>query len=253
MQGLKSVCSIIAQSDPAASYHRLVDLLPDFDKDNDVAKLQAKYKEQVRALAFESSHLTSEQGKKPFVAHAYYCRTCHQKQYDFWESTKHASAYLVLFAKNQHFNPECIGCHSLGFEDPAGFSAIASPVVLDPPEKRKKGGTPYIEKLMGKVFSGEEKKSPLDSRVDPARYLKLKKRYHDEIHKLEAAGKIAKLYAGVQCEHCHGNRSGHPSPEVPTLKKVSETSCRTCHVSPNAPAFDPGSFAKVACPLSDKL
>ena len=112
-------------ADPATSYHRLVDLGTEYDKDNEVAKLQAKYKEQVRVLAVENSHVSSQsspdQAMKPYIAHAYYCRTCHQKQYDFWESTKHASAYLVLFAKNQHFNPECIGCHSLGFRDPAGL------------------------------------------------------------------------------------------------------------------------------------
>jgi hypothetical protein len=187
----------------------------------------------------------------PYVAHAYQCRGCHEPQYDFWAKTKHAAAYLVLFAKDAHFNWECIGCHSVGFEDPGGFSRIAHPIVLDDLTKDPKD-KPFVETLMKKVFGDELKKGPLDSRVQPARFEKLHRRYDEEIKKLEQAGQIKKLYIGVQCENCHGNRDEHVRLSVPGQKRVKESTCRTCHAPPNAPNFTADMIPKVACPLMVK-
>src|SRR5207253_680147 len=111
-----------------------------------------------------------------------------------------------LYAKNQHFDPECIGCHSLGFEQPGGFDKIAKPIVLEKPPKQAKGTT-FVEDLMKRVFKGD-KKGALDSRTDPARYAALKKRYHEQVHALEKKDNLKRIYIGVQCEHCHGNRAG---------------------------------------------
>lgn len=238
------------RAEPLKSDHRLVDLGKDLHADNEIDKLMAEYREKIRQLAVQDSASVGVSASSvKFVANPGQCRTCHQKQYDFWAKTKHASAYLVLFAKNQHFDPECIMCHSIGFEDPRGFRKIAEPIVLTGKPARK-AGSPFVETLMKKVFAVDTGKGALDSRTHPKRYAKLKKKYHDEVRKLEEAGKISNLYIGVQCEHCHGNRSGHPDPAVQTLKKVNETSCRSCHTPPNAPEFNPATMEKVACPLS---
>jgi len=242
-------------SEPLKSHHRLVDLGSEFDGDNEVSKMMEAHRHQVRALAVEHArHVSEPSAEKPFVAHPIHCRTCHEKQYDFWANTKHASAYLVLFAKNQHFDPECVSCHTLGFQSPGGFSRAAVPIIVKgAPKRETKGGEPFVEQLMKKIFR-EKPIKPLDSRLEPDRYAKLQRRYHQEIKKLEDREKIQNLYIGVQCEHCHGNRHGHPSPDVPTLKKVQEASCNQCHSPPNAHPFDSTTvkeaIKKVGCPLS---
>ncbi len=106
---------------------------------------------------------------------------------------------------------------------------------------------------MKTVFGPEIKNGPLDSRQQPARYEKLAKRYHTELKKLEDSGRIEKWYMGVQCEHCHGLRDGHPDPKVPTLKKVNVESCKTCHAPPNAAPFEAKMLQKVACPLVKRM
>jgi hypothetical protein len=233
---------------------RLVDLDKDLDQAGEISNLMSSYKDEVRDQALEESKKAiPSSADHPYVANPETCRGCHQKQYDWWVKTKHASAYLVLYAKNQHFDPECISCHSLGFQEPGGFSKIAQPFALTglPRGYRVDAQKPFVEQLMEKIFEKDPGKGPLDSRTQVKRYAVLKKRYHSEIKKLNADEKIEKIFIGVQCEHCHGNRNGHPDPNVPTVKKVSETTCRQCHVPPNAPNFDPKMIRVIGCPLSN--
>lgn len=225
----------------------LVDLGTDYDGKNQVTAMIDELRREIgsAAIAGLSDHYQATT-ERPFVAHATTCRGCHRAQYDFWAKTKHSSAYLVLFSKNQHFNPECIGCHSLGFQQPGGFEAIAKPVQVKP-GKNDKG--PFIESWMKLVFAEEIKKGPLDSRLQKERHAKLHRNYQRELMKLEAQKRVGKWYIGVQCEHCHGNRNGHPAGNVETVKKVTETACKQCHIPPNAPNFDPATIKQVACPL----
>lgn len=224
----------------------LLGLSKDWDLKNSTSKKMQKYYSDLKKLNAERviSKTKTASAEKPYVANPFVCRTCHEKQFNFWAGTKHASAYLVLYSKNQHFDPECIGCHSLGFESPLGFDLIARPIELK--TKEKKGAAPFVEQLMLKVFHNDAQK-PLDSRVEPERYKKLHSAYWEEVEK--AKDQMKKIFIGVQCEHCHGNRNGHPSGGVMTQKKVNLDTCVQCHRAPNAPEFDPKSITKVACPL----
>lgn len=230
--------------------HSLVELSRAFEKANPVRGWMEEYREQVRKIAIEKSgHAQPTTSATPYRAHPMDCRLCHQKQHDFWEGTKHASAYLVLYAKNQHFDPDCIGCHSLGYLESGGYQDIVTPIKLT--QEQKKGGTPFVEIIMKEVFAGDPGSGRLDSRLQPERYAVLQKRYTKAVHKLEEENLVKKIHIGVQCEHCHGNRHGHPGGGA-TVKKVSETSCLKCHAPPHARPYDKAMFAKVACPLSSK-
>lgn len=160
-----------------------------------------------------------------FTAHPMQCRKCHEKQYDFWESTKHASGYLALYVGNQHLDPECIGCHSLGYQHPGGFQKVRDTIV---------GEISSIEFLRSFEKSGGQ--------ADP-----LRKPYLEKIHQLEKDGKITRFYQGIQCEHCHGLRGIHPGGG--RSRKVDVTTCRSCHIPERSPHFSPTWVAKVACPL----
>jgi hypothetical protein len=230
---------------------KLVDLGRDWEKTTAVSRLIADYRKGRDRAEERGSASVAPAAPGAFVAHPASCRRCHAKQYAFWETTKHASAYLVLYAKDEHFNPECIGCHSLGFEKKGGYSSIVRPIVEVGEPPLKKGMTPLIEQIMKTVFAGDPGKGDLDSRVQPDRFAQLQHRYLDEIHRLEGAGKIERLYAGVQCEHCHGNLNGHPGNHR-AVAKVVEATCRGCHRPPEAPHFDFAMVKLVGCPAGSR-
>ncbi len=52
------------------------------------------------------------------------CKGCHTKIYDFVEGTKHVKAYETLREKERQFEPDCIGCHTTGFNKPGGFTNV---------------------------------------------------------------------------------------------------------------------------------
>ena len=244
----KGLANILWDSASKKIVREEVALGPEWQKPGRFAKAQSKYLESIRSLAVDKSGAFVVRPKGAFVAQAGVCRQCHEKQTAFWESTKHASAYLVLFSKNQHFDPECIGCHSVGYRDAAGFSDIASPIRLVGQPPRKKGEIPFVETFMKEVFEGD-KGGALDSRVQPERYASLKAKYHAKIRDWQTKGQLDSLHMGVQCEHCHGNRDGHPGPQFKKVGKVRAASCTKCHQPPHDNAFN---FAKkvkqVACP-----
>lgn len=224
----------------------IVELGKSWDKKpNAVTRLVAQETKKQHDKAVHGAEPAADQ--TAYVAHPYQCRQCHAKQYDFWESTKHASSYLPLYAKNQHFDPECITCHSLGFQQPGGFASITAPIQIVGAPKRKPGEKPFIEKMMEEVFAEDGKRRPLDSREEPARYAALKKRFHEKLHELERAQKVEHFYLGTQCEHCHGNMTGHPMRSVQPTKVVEKT-CRACHTTEQSPNFKWAWRGLVACP-----
>jgi hypothetical protein len=226
---------------------RLVDLGRDWDRENKVSQLVSAYKQKRHDAVLDEVPVrrAATRVSNAFVAHPESCRGCHAKQYDFWETTKHASAYLALYAKDEHFNPECIGCHSLGYGQKGGYSSIVAPIAIKGKPAFHKGTVPFIEKIMKSVFA--EDTGALDSRLQPERFSRLQHRYLDEIHRLETEGKVEHLYAGVQCENCHGNLNGHPADHRPVAKIVEKT-CRGCHRPPQAPGFNFEMVKIVGCP-----
>jgi len=78
------------------------------------AELKADYEKQVQLRT------QLEQGKSPYAG-AEKCRSCHLPEYQKWESTQHALAYEDLESVGKNFDPNCIGCHSVGFNKAGGF------------------------------------------------------------------------------------------------------------------------------------
>jgi hypothetical protein len=228
---------------------REVELTPKWAKANRATVLYEAYLKKTKEKALSTTGARkSEKVPGSFVAQAETCRSCHAKQHDFWETTKHASAYLVLFARNEHFNPECIACHSVGFGDPKGFNRITEPVRLVGQPERQKGEEPLVEKWMKEIFEDDSQKA-LDSRLEPERYQKLKKRYHSKVREWHSEGKLESLHMGVQCENCHGNRAGHPGPGFRKVGKVKEKTCTECHHPPHDESFQfKARLPLVACP-----
>ncbi|NDC25093.1 MAG: hypothetical protein EBZ49_13345, partial [Proteobacteria bacterium] len=201
--------------------HALHDLSKNFDQPNAVKSLMQEYYASLKQVGLQDS-ADLLPGKSSYVANPFVCKNCHQKQFDFWASTKHSSAFLVLYAKKQHYDPQCIGCHSLGFNVPEGFSQLSSAILLSP--QKKKG---FAEKLLEKTFSGD-REGALDSSENPARYRRLHERYWKEVRKLLGNAPNAKNFLGVQCEHCHQSRANHVQNQSRGASGVSLESCQQC-------------------------
>mgnify|MGYP000341799547 CR=1 FL=1 len=62
-------------------------------------------------------------GDSPFIGEAV-CQTCHAAQHKIWFDTQHALAYEKLEGVNKAFDPDCVKCHVVGFDQSGGFFDI---------------------------------------------------------------------------------------------------------------------------------
>ena len=62
----------------------------------------------------------TESGQSPYVGEEV-CAQCHAKQHEIWAATDHAVAYDDLERVNKAFDPNCLQCHVVGFEQKGGF------------------------------------------------------------------------------------------------------------------------------------
>jgi hypothetical protein len=53
------------------------------------------------------------------------CGSCHPDALEFYKGTKHAHAWATLTARGKECDLSCIGCHTLGYEQPGGFCRVA--------------------------------------------------------------------------------------------------------------------------------
>jgi peroxiredoxin len=49
------------------------------------------------------------------------CGVCHERQHETWQFTQHATAYDTLVKHGAEQDPECIGCHVVGYAKAGGF------------------------------------------------------------------------------------------------------------------------------------
>lgn len=78
------------------------------------AEVKADYLQRVAAKKKQQS------GKSPFVGESV-CQTCHEKQHKTWFDSQHAIAYEDLEDVGKAFDPACVKCHVVGFDQPGGF------------------------------------------------------------------------------------------------------------------------------------
>lgn len=78
------------------------------------ARVKADYLKRVEARKKLAT------GSGPFVGEAV-CQSCHAVQHKIWFDTQHAIAYEKLEEVNKAFDPDCVKCHVVGFDQPGGF------------------------------------------------------------------------------------------------------------------------------------
>ena len=105
----------IALTEEVADDTQIRELLQDFYKQvADDPQLQAGGERLFSHEALEQDALSGYVGSQA-------CATCHQKEFDQWAHTSHATAFNTLLTVGKQFYPECVSCHVTGFRYETGY------------------------------------------------------------------------------------------------------------------------------------
>ena len=102
--------------------HKIIQLPRSIEDDPLLTQQHQAYNDAVRAdymkrVAIRKKH---QSGESPFTGDEA-CESCHKQAYMIWQNSKHAHAYETLEKVGKAYDPECIGCHSVGFDQSGGF------------------------------------------------------------------------------------------------------------------------------------
>jgi 2',3'-cyclic-nucleotide 2'-phosphodiesterase (5'-nucleotidase family) len=102
------------------SHNALVPLGDEIANDPKVKALIAGYNDKIADMYGGSTE------NKPAAANVALrltaCEACHGDQVKRWKTTDHAKAYETLVKKSKQFDPKCLACHTVRFEQPEGFN-----------------------------------------------------------------------------------------------------------------------------------
>jgi hypothetical protein len=155
------------------------------------------------------------------------CTDCHKPQVAFWQGTAHALAWQTLTAKGADNDPSCVGCHSLGWQHPQGFSRT--------PERALFAGKPEPEKFAAYTralaTAVGHVKSPRAMAANQRRPLAQKWQKEIEGHA------VSHEFGNVQCVHCHDKTRDHPFDGSTAATGEMASRCFTCHTADQSPAW----------------
>ena len=87
------------------------------------------YRQEIRdtELAIDATHIIDPNAipgvattRATFVGSAS-CQACHPKAHEVWSESGHARAFDTLVRYGSDADPQCIGCHTIGFGRPGGY------------------------------------------------------------------------------------------------------------------------------------
>ncbi len=101
------------------------DVIPLPESIPDAPSLKAWYDEyntKVKAayLASSEQRKLQQSGQSPYTG-SEACQSCHEKPGKIWSESLHARAFERLEEVGKSFDPDCIICHTVGFEQPGGY------------------------------------------------------------------------------------------------------------------------------------
>jgi len=91
-----------------------------------LAQWYEQYNSQVKAEYLKRSAIRKAMRAGASVyAGVEVCGQCHQAAHEKWSASEHAKAFADLEAVGKSFDPDCIVCHTVGFEQDGGFIDLA--------------------------------------------------------------------------------------------------------------------------------
>lgn len=183
--------------------------------------IQQKEQKRFMAESFSENNGAGHSKLKTYIS----CSECHKEQTEFWQKTPHSLAWQTLEKAQAANNPQCIGCHSLGFQSPQGFASSADIVQGQGLDEKKLAL--YLEEVKS-VFRGMKSVRELSSEK--------RKELSGVWMKTDAKFGIESNFANVQCLHCHNQDPEHPFDmgDAPKQKDYAQ-SCLQCHTADQSP------------------
>ncbi len=102
--------------------HRIIPLPKTIPDAKRLAHWYKEYNERVKADYEKGVQLAkaAQSGSSPYAGEQV-CQTCHADEHKIWHGSRHGHAYGTLRRVNKAFDPNCIICHTVGFNTPGGF------------------------------------------------------------------------------------------------------------------------------------
>ncbi|MEM7408615.1 MAG: multiheme c-type cytochrome [Myxococcota bacterium] len=156
------------------------------------------------------------------------CGVCHQSEHQTWQLTQHATAFDTLVTHGSAADPECVGCHVVGFGEAGGFE-------ISPPK-------PTLEDVGCESCHGRGGPHLSPSFITDANYDPVCVTCHDTKHSLgfEYASFLPKVshaanahiltLPAAEREKILAERGGLRANVLPTnAEYVGSEACRSCH------------------------
>lgn len=155
------------------------------------------------------------------------CVDCHKPQTAFWQKTSHSLAWQTLVAKGSDNDPSCVGCHSLGWQHPQGFSATPQRVRFS--NETNEAKLSAYTAALAKSLHGVSTPRKLAS----AERFKRSGAWMRDIEKHE----VTHEYGNVQCVNCHDKNRDHPfsGPGTKEGRAQMVSKCLNCHTNDQSP------------------
>ncbi len=106
---------------------KMVWLYSSFPNHPSQAAFFEKYDADVKTLFFQQLEIQSKLQKDTPYAGATTCQTCHVAETKIWQKSVHAHAFATLEKVDKQYDPECIQCHTVGFQKQGFLSDRLTP------------------------------------------------------------------------------------------------------------------------------
>ncbi|MDD0851586.1 multiheme c-type cytochrome [Halobacteriovorax sp. GB3] len=220
-------------------------------KNNEFYGFLDAHKEKLQKIQIEEQNESfSKNHQVTKFSPAVSCRDCHNAQYDFWQKTPHSIAYGTLIKAKEHFNTDCVKCHTQGLFDERGFSRVQDVVTFDEGQENVDQKTKAYWAEVEKAFSNVDSIRALSK--NNVKKIALKWESLDEKYK------VTHNHANVQCLNCHDKHQEHPftDAEVKLTKDARKAQmknkCLSCHDPDQSPQWYDKDEKGLARKLKDK-
>lgn len=115
-------------SPPTPIHHEIILLRDTIPQSPDLIQMAREYRDEVRhtPLAVDDpTHLAADRVPGVRAAAEYVgshrCLSCHPSAAAVWAQSHHSSAFDSLVRREADADPNCVGCHTVGFGSPSGY------------------------------------------------------------------------------------------------------------------------------------